>query len=434
MEKLTVKELRERCVALGISNCGKNKKEILETLTRIEEPLDNEYEELVRQNDPDLWQNIRSFVSKLPDRRPQKTLKKMKKEETQNKWRMIYEELVALGREDEEAKEEQMVAEAINENKYLSTIAVHVDIIRRFFERYPTLVDLYYETNWQGILSLALSIGDISRLFDFWNRILEMKSIEQIYIFEFVRDKETAEKILEMVPTGKSLDDNVVYNLRTIINIDSKKEADVFVIEEADPTMIESIVSSNDLATISKLPFDYLLRNNVTLYAIRNGRISVLKYLYHMNPNRGMWTSDYFRKGPLSLAIRYARVEMVQWLVTLQKGDLDDFFNQSVKTGREDLVRVFLDLDYEFKRTVLIRMATKATKLGYERITLLIADKIPKMTEAVARDLTVIAIRNGRNNLARELLTRYEDILSPFQHKMFNLAIYNNERLHEKFI
>lgn len=424
MEKLTLKQLREKCSEMGIDSCGKTKKDIIATLTTLNEPLDDEYESLVRDNDPNLWLTIRDLVSDLPDERPEKTVKKMKTER-QDKWRMVYEELVALSRNDEEAEEEQMVAEVINASatRYFRSLLANEDIVRRFFERYPTLVSLYYETNWKTILPLALAIGDTSRLSVFMEDILEMDNNKQEDIFKFIRYKETAEQIMDMVPLGKTFLYYTINHLSHTIKMFEEKES-------VHLYKIEYLVLSNDISVLSKLSFDYLLKKNAYITAAKHGRLSVLKLLYSMNPEHRIWKM-HLRDGPLNLAVKYNHVDLVRWLLPLLEENKESIyvylFLHSIKQGNEEMTRMFLEKD--LPRKDLVRLAKKAAKLGYPSLTLLIVEKIPKLSGPILRDIITEALLHGHNEVGNALMESFKNIITPLDRKMLELTMYNNEDL-----
>ena len=115
----TFRALQKECVKRGLPSC-KDENITRETLLQmIRESDDMEhYERLVYNHDPDFYENILSLIPNFPDIHPHaKSTKKKMKKEKQNPWHILYEELVALGREGDDAEDERELMEAINSGK-----------------------------------------------------------------------------------------------------------------------------------------------------------------------------------------------------------------------------------------------------------------------------------------------------------------------------
>lgn len=126
MESLPFRKLQKKCMELGLSPCagkGVDKAFLLSLLTSAEAGLPCTRinpKERIRRHDKEFYMAIRKWVKIMPDFRPQEALKRFK-DEPQNNWQLIADELDALG-VDEESQE---LMDAINSGE--------IERVRPFF-------------------------------------------------------------------------------------------------------------------------------------------------------------------------------------------------------------------------------------------------------------------------------------------------------------
>lgn len=406
MDKLKIGELRELCHEKGLVKCGKTKKEIIQTLKDLEEPLSNEYEALVRENDPQLWIDIRPFVKTIPDIRGQETLAKMKKEK-QNKWRLVYEELAALGREDGEAEAERLLVEAINKSAHLEVIANEKELIKRFFAKYPSLVHLFYETNWKPILSLALSIGDVSRLHDIMTG-RDMKLKDKLESLNFIDSKETAKKVLKVLSWEEIPE---AFHRRLNILMNEKKYF--------DPVDIRSAILNNNLDFLKNITLSDIKWNSEEIdNAVKMGRLSIIKYI------STIIDLDDLITPPIVTALHHRQKEIFAWLLEREKMPLEDLLHLVVNTGRVDIAEIYLEKNLPDK--VLIAMARKAARLGYDNIIFLSIDYLKDVSFKTLDKILQEALRYGRNEVVEKILLDYSNIIPEYYQSIYRLVIKQN--------
>ena len=151
---------------------------------------DSFYKNLVKEHDPSLYLVIEPYVPSMPDFRPRETLAKMKKEE-QGNWRLIYEELTALAF-DETSQE---IMEALNEedlDKIEDFIFNRIESVKIFSFSYPALIWLLHKVGNKRIIDPLLVASG-----------LYLKDVFKPSLRKYVRDEETAQKILKEYPKLK---------------------------------------------------------------------------------------------------------------------------------------------------------------------------------------------------------------------------------------
>ena len=207
---MSLSDLKRKCVKYSLHPCsgaGITKEALKEKIDRYErekqEELEEEdtktdYEKMIEENDPDLYSIIRPYVPLLPDIRPSETMKKMKKEE-QNNWRIIYEELSALGNYPEHVE----VIDAINSGDTKKVDPLYTDERRELIEEvifsYPGLIWLMLHVSPEKtILPIIVSQGrDLPDYFFFYLEKIPVNSFSVNYL----RDKETASIFYSRNPT-----------------------------------------------------------------------------------------------------------------------------------------------------------------------------------------------------------------------------------------
>lgn len=199
MENLPFRKLQQMCKERNLSPCGGKgvKKDSLIALLKNSENKEkrdkstsssnNLYENLVKEHDPSFYSIIQPYVSTLPDFRPQETIAKMKKEEQDN-WRLIYDELMALGY-DETSQE---ILEALNEEN-LETIEDFIfkdeDKIKDFSFSYPALTWILHKAGNKKVIDPILVASGF-----------HLKEVFSTSLSKYVRDEETAKKIVNIYP------------------------------------------------------------------------------------------------------------------------------------------------------------------------------------------------------------------------------------------
>lgn len=120
--------------------------------------MDN-FEDLVKEHDENLYDAIKSYVNLMPDFRSQKTQERFKKE-PQNHWRLIYNELYALSYDREEY---QILVNMVNNNeakKISQYIHRYPEIVSDFVFSYPALVWLMTRVSErEAIIPIIVSQG-----------------------------------------------------------------------------------------------------------------------------------------------------------------------------------------------------------------------------------------------------------------------------------
>lgn len=98
------------------------------------------YENSVKNINPSFYRLISSSISNIPDIRPLETVRLMKNEE-QNIWRIIYEELGALSNVQggEEDEERLLWIQMVNKKGIVEYIDEKREVVDRFIEKYPIM-------------------------------------------------------------------------------------------------------------------------------------------------------------------------------------------------------------------------------------------------------------------------------------------------------
>lgn len=223
--------LKKRCKDLGLSPChGKGvntpflerllaeherKEEVENDEIREEETsILSEDEEMIKEHDPSLYEMIRSYVPKVPDFRPQETLRRMKEEpntESMN-WRHLRQELEDINHNEEHLD----LLAAINGEKgrrISSYLNEKRNIVSEFIFSYPTLFWLIFHVADKGIMDVLL-VSQGKNLPDSFKPLLEKVDITLDTIYS-IRDKETAKILHERKPKalGPWAADQVSVNL-----------------------------------------------------------------------------------------------------------------------------------------------------------------------------------------------------------------------------
>lgn len=106
----------------------------------------NDYQAIIRQTNPSFYNMINSLVPLLPDFRPIETLEQLQLVEgippPQDNWRLLYDELSAMSREQEEAEEERELFEALlnEQDEQIKDLSENRFLLVRFLETYTYMV------------------------------------------------------------------------------------------------------------------------------------------------------------------------------------------------------------------------------------------------------------------------------------------------------
>jgi ankyrin repeat protein len=145
MSTFTVSQLKEKIVALGIvlpkKGSGKNGsilKKDLEDLYQSLTPA-NTYQEIIKRENPQFYEAVLPIIHQMPDLRGEYARRYMKKE-VFDPWPRLYDELLAISKEDdEERKEDLEIMNALLDD--LDSLEPYLDgeKSRRFTNSYPAL-------------------------------------------------------------------------------------------------------------------------------------------------------------------------------------------------------------------------------------------------------------------------------------------------------
>jgi len=101
----------------------------------------NQYEKLIYEHDPQLWNDVKPYIEQLPQLAPQKTKALFKdKDIKQDSWRVLYEELAALSTN----QEDQQIVEAFNTGNRQAMLIVlkenNQKTLELFIHSYPVII------------------------------------------------------------------------------------------------------------------------------------------------------------------------------------------------------------------------------------------------------------------------------------------------------
>ena len=99
------------------------------------------YEQVVKDNNEELWAETSKILGEIPDPRPMTTVSQMTQESWEGEviWGRLYDELSALGRKNLDGERDTGIFMSISENDLLSIEKVHPTLkeIIEFFSTYP---------------------------------------------------------------------------------------------------------------------------------------------------------------------------------------------------------------------------------------------------------------------------------------------------------
>lgn len=280
----------------------------------------DEHEKKIYEHDSSLYKEIKPHVNLIPDLRPQETIRRMKGEyvhgefipEPQNNWKMIYDELVALGYREEYEE----ILQTINSGN-VDLILPYIEnreIIREFFITYPALTWLmYHVSSKETIKPLFISQGcDLpEHLFD----LLDLDTITFSDI-QYIRDEETASYLYERNPTMPNVE---LSNFPQFIR-ENKKGYVYWALQNPN-------VDIDDFNQYVMLNFAY------------NGHIDLLK-LFLGNPRSS--AHNFMLYG----AIMGNQIETVKFLlldprITIRKGHIDQIIG-AVEDKDNEMIKLLL--------------------------------------------------------------------------------------------
>lgn len=364
---MSLLDLKKKCKEYHLNPCsGKGiTKEVLQK--KIEAHLGrskSSYESLLLENDPELYSILQSYIHLLPDMRleAKETLSKMKPEE-QDPWRILYEELMALSREEEEARKERELFDAINEDNFLK-INYYLDdeeLLKRFFTIYPGLIFVLTKVKENTLLPLYVARGDISLV-----KKLTPKIISSI------RDLETARKL------SRKYSFNLKNSLEEEIREGRTGEA-LFNLSKAIPVVVDqylllaiqkgNLIVVNALLSFGDPKEDVII--DVFESAAQYGHNHIIEYLLSLDLHSD--TRADMTVAGLSMAITYGQIPTIILLCDEQEWELD-IFDHVIKSKNIHIVEIFLDymtLSMEHYDEAI----NKAVLLGLKDILSLIQEK-----------------------------------------------------------
>lgn len=168
------------------------------------------YADLIQRHDHSFYEAILPYINEIPDMRPQETLKRMK-QEPQNTWRGIYEELVAIGYR----YDDQKLLEVINDGDLDAFLPFldDKDFLREFAFSYPYLLWLMSKISpLTTVQPLIVALGPIDDI-DLLSTIQE-EDIPKL--IPYIRSKETARILYEKNPSALSPFDDFHFLVESI--------------------------------------------------------------------------------------------------------------------------------------------------------------------------------------------------------------------------
>lgn len=337
---LTFQEAQKKCKELSPHPCagkGITKDFLLSFLTKnqVTYPVQKE----IQEHNPEFYAAIKPYVNLMPDFRPARTMKYMK-EEPQNNWHLIYDELNALSYQADHID----VMEDINSDirKRITPYVEKRELLKEFFFTYPALTWLMTKIfSSRIIFPLLIASG----------MYLDYIPNEKINddITSFIRDKETAEKLYNRVPY--TIDINILSFLHAI--------------SEGNIGHVYWFLVSRKI-NMEKYRFDILT------YGIRSDNHFILSLLLdHIQ-------STKLNSNLITIAVSYSPETMH---VLLKDRRMDPMVNKNapllkaIREKREDIVKILLSndrVDPSIPNNLVIqKAATSSPKI----IELLLEDK-----------------------------------------------------------
>lgn len=106
---------------------------------------ENKWQKKLKKSNPDFYAKIIDIMPSVPDLRPNETVKKMNKYEQWDPWHRLYDELSAMGIENDDAARDRELLELLTGEKKLKQMnwmELLPVTIRRFVITYPVLIYL----------------------------------------------------------------------------------------------------------------------------------------------------------------------------------------------------------------------------------------------------------------------------------------------------
>lgn len=366
LSSLSYRQLQKKCKSLGLS-C-KGKREVLEnsireyeTSQRIKPPVLSEYEQIIYDENPEMYFMLKKFISSIPEDRPKTVLNDMEEggsflPEEQNKWRIIVEELSGMFHHPNDVE----FMERLQENNVESYMKDNSSIPSLFFKRYPAMGFILSLTTPRGIIvPLLLSIERLD--------LLDLKKLRLSYRdVRYVRNKELLKELMEEYPSianrlkldyalqypGTTLL-YLLYNKSYMIDYDflseaafakANEESSLFIFQHREPT--------------ERLLIQAIMQNNTGLIRLilQDGRV---------NP-------DFNESRALRTAAAYGQEENVKLLLKDRRSDPSDRYNEAIKSasmnGHGNIVKLLLSdarVDPTVNNNEPLRLAEEN---GYEEV------------------------------------------------------------------
>jgi len=240
-----------------------------------EQEVSASYEQLVQQHDPDFYEKIKNIVPTIPDFRPRDTIEQMK-QESQNTWKLIYDE---LSKQIPEGDRDREIVDVVNEEstEKLLKIADNPHRIREFILTYPALSYIMMVSG-PPMRQLMIASSETQ-----WLDSVDLSDNFDDYI-PFLRDRETGRKLRKRYKanieiTQQLFKENVEYGKVgwVIWMLDDER------VDPVDGTnaMIRFVDGHSHTDVLKTLHADELVHpaaenNEAIRWTARNGRTNVL--------------------------------------------------------------------------------------------------------------------------------------------------------------
>jgi ankyrin repeat protein len=311
----------------------------------------NHFEKLVHQQNRDLYDAIKPYISSIPDLRPQGTVSLMKQlngePEPQDTWRVLYSELVALGRTGDEAEQDRNLVDAINSENIdeLLPFLHDQELLIRFPQTYPILMHV------MNIVSCEETIVPFlmaSRSFD----ILKKEQITEESIVH-LSDINIAKELQKFAP--KAIDvtkawfmnaikhgrvGHVIWALadgHSVIFGDDDREIELAA-AKGHVRILEILL---DTFSDRHYPIDLTTKNIALRYACENAHADVVYYLLNkyndsrLPPSLLLFTAY---KGPMAVL----RLLLNKYKQVASKDDCNDALIAASAKGHTHIVELLL--------------------------------------------------------------------------------------------
>lgn len=347
LSSLSYRQLQKRCKELGLS-C-KGKREILENrILEAEEEesilefkeekrasLMNEYEQVIYDQNPEMYFMLKKLIPLIPEDRPEGVLEDMKNEglflvEEQNKWRILVEELSAIFIHPEDADfmrrlQEENIEEYMKENSPIPAI---------FFDRYPAMAFIFSQTIPRGtIVPLLLFLGRMD--------LLDLRRIRLNYRdLRYVRNEEFLKKLIDEYP-------NIANRLK--IDYAIQYPGTTLLLLLTDPYYLTEKIylSDADLAKANPESASMILQDrkptkSLLMQAIAQNRIELVKIILE----DGRVDPIFNWSRPLRIAVYNGQEEIVEMLLKDNRSDPSSLKNEAIRHASEkgyaNIVRMLL--------------------------------------------------------------------------------------------